>query len=85
MNLLKATLISQTPLSDLILNKTRQMNSKTVGFEPSQIQCFDNPNNKEMVLKAVIQKSTSKLLYVQAEEEFVELLFRILHTPWSWW
>ncbi|KAH6788979.1 hypothetical protein C2S51_003985 [Perilla frutescens var. frutescens] len=85
MNLLKASLISQTPLSDLLLNKTRQMNSLTVESELetsiNQIEKEENPNSKKMTLKVMIQKSTGKLLYAQAKEDFIEFLFSFLNIP----
>ncbi|KAL1560813.1 hypothetical protein AAHA92_10985 [Salvia divinorum] len=85
MSLLKASLISQTPLSDLILNKSRQANSVIVAFEPessfSHLEDEQNPDSKKMILKVVIQKSTSKLLYVQANDDFIEFLFSFLNIP----
>ncbi|XP_057777898.1 uncharacterized protein LOC130996617 [Salvia miltiorrhiza] len=79
MNLLKASLTSPTPLSDLILNKTIQMNSSTV---ESQLNIEEeNANSKALSLKVIIQKSTGKFLYAQAKEDFVEFLFSFLHIP----
>ncbi|KAH6812701.1 hypothetical protein C2S51_021719 [Perilla frutescens var. frutescens] len=83
MNLLKASLISQTPLSDLILSSKRQMNSITEKSKPeaSSHQVGEEeeaPNSKKMVLKVMVQKSTGKFLYAQAREDFVELIFSFL-------
>ncbi|KAG6419575.1 hypothetical protein SASPL_121797 [Salvia splendens] len=85
MSLLKASLISQTPLSDLILNKSRHANSVIVGFEPgasiNHLEDDQNPDSKKMILKVVIQKSTGTLLYAQANDDFVEFLFSFLNIP----
>ncbi|KAG6416974.1 hypothetical protein SASPL_124415 [Salvia splendens] len=86
MSLLKASLVSKTPLSDVILSKTRgAKNYITLGFEPeallNQIENEENPNSKKMVMKAVIQKSTGKLVYAQAKEDFVEFLSSFLYIP----
>ncbi|KAH6827120.1 hypothetical protein C2S53_004726 [Perilla frutescens var. hirtella] len=85
MNLLKASLISQTPLSDIILIRTRQMNSVVVEPEPEaslhKIEKEENPNSKKIILKVMIQKSTGKLLYAQAEADFVQFLLSFLSIP----
>ncbi|KAH6827118.1 hypothetical protein C2S53_004724 [Perilla frutescens var. hirtella] len=86
MNLLKASLISQTPLSDIILNKTRQMNNSIiVESEPEaslhHTEREENPKSKKMILKVTVHKSTGKLLYAQAEEDFVQFLFSFLNIP----
>ncbi|XP_057792660.1 uncharacterized protein LOC131009375 [Salvia miltiorrhiza] len=85
MSLLKASLISQTPFSDLILSKARHVNSVAVGSEPetsvNQIKNEDNTDSKKIVLKVMVQKSCGKLLYAQAEEDFVEFLFSLFNIP----
>ncbi|KAL1560815.1 hypothetical protein AAHA92_10987 [Salvia divinorum] len=85
MSLLKASLNSKTPLSDLILNKSRHTNLITVGFESetsfNQIENEQIPESKKMILKVVTQKSKGKLLYVQAKDDFVEFLFSFLSIP----
>ncbi|KAL1560817.1 hypothetical protein AAHA92_10989 [Salvia divinorum] len=59
-SLLKASLISQTPLSDIILSKTRGIKNSVFESETSlnQIENEQNPNSKKKTLKVVIQKST---------------------------
>lgn len=84
LSLLKASLVSSTPLSDLILNKTGKTNSVTVESEPKRLietEVQENPNSKKMSLKAMVQKSSGKLLYAQAEEDFVEFLFSFFNIP----
>ncbi|XP_057792657.1 uncharacterized protein LOC131009373 [Salvia miltiorrhiza] len=85
MSLLKASLISQAPFSDLILSKARHVNSVAVGSEPetslNQIKNEDNTDSKKIVLKVMVQKSCGKLLYAQAEEDFVEFLFSLFNIP----
>ncbi|KAH6780497.1 hypothetical protein C2S52_011734 [Perilla frutescens var. hirtella] len=85
MDLLKASLISSTPLSDIILNKTGEvMNTRKRKCESQRIMSLsdDNPNNsKKMKLKVMVQKSTNKLLYAEAEEDLVEFLFSLLAIP----
>ena len=84
MYLLKASLISQTPLSDVILNISRQTNL-TARFECetsfNQIENGQASDSKKMILKVVTQISTGKLLYAQAKDDFVDFLFSFLCVP----
>ncbi|KAH6827121.1 hypothetical protein C2S53_004727 [Perilla frutescens var. hirtella] len=86
MDLLKASLISSTPLSDIILNKTGL--TKSIKRELQEgITLSDHTenasasNSKKMILRVMLRKSTNKLLYAQAEEDFAELLFSFLIIP----
>lgn len=83
MSLLKASLVSQTPLSDLILNGKRQMNSPYKAETTSTREAVkeETSKSKEIILKMMVQKSSGKFLYAQAEEDFVELLFSFLVIP----
>ncbi|KAG6416977.1 hypothetical protein SASPL_124418 [Salvia splendens] len=88
MSLLKASLISKTPFSDVILCKAKGVkNFVIVGFEPetslNQIETKHGPNSEKMSLKVVIQKSTGKLLYAQGKEDFLDFLFSFLHIPFG--
>ncbi|XP_057792672.1 uncharacterized protein LOC131009383 [Salvia miltiorrhiza] len=86
MNLLLASLTSPTPLSDIILKKTRNTISAMPESKP-KIPLHDdaseeeNPNSKNLSLKLTIQKSTGKLLHAEAKKEFVEFLFSLLFIP----
>ncbi|XP_057792667.1 uncharacterized protein LOC131009377 [Salvia miltiorrhiza] len=83
MNLLMTSLTSPTPLSDVILNKTRQINTSILESPPllQNVAMEENPDFKKLSLKVMIQKSTGKFLYAQAKEEFIEFLFGLLHIP----
>ncbi|XP_057792642.1 uncharacterized protein LOC131009364 [Salvia miltiorrhiza] len=79
MKLFKASLTSPTPLSDLILNKTtaQMNNTPVVGSQQNE----DKRYYGDVSLNVIVQKSTGKLLCVQANEKFVESLFNLLSIP----
>ncbi|KAH6780500.1 hypothetical protein C2S52_011737 [Perilla frutescens var. hirtella] len=79
MDLLKASLISSTPLSDIVFKKTGEMRK----YEPNDQIGKESTSkySKKMILKVMVQKSTNKLLYAQAEEDFAEFLFSFLIIP----
>ncbi|EYU34002.1 hypothetical protein MIMGU_mgv1a021746mg [Erythranthe guttata] len=84
MDLLKASLLTSTPLSDLIVNKL-EADSGTSRSEPGILiraeekGATSNPN--KMLLNVMVQKSTNKLLFAQADEDFVDFLFSLLTIP----
>ncbi|KAK6134777.1 hypothetical protein DH2020_031447 [Rehmannia glutinosa] len=84
MDLLKGSLSFLTPLTDIILNKG-QIDSAIPCHEPGI--SFDNiekesmSDAKKMTLKVMVQKSTNKLMFAQAEEDFVDFLFSLLTIP----
>ncbi|XP_047940795.1 uncharacterized protein LOC125188099 [Salvia hispanica] len=77
--LLKASLTSPTPLSDVILSKTTPMDSTSIPM--NEISEEENPNSSSVSLKLVMQKSSGKLLYAQAKKDFVEFLFSLFTIP----
>ncbi|XP_047940794.1 uncharacterized protein LOC125188098 [Salvia hispanica] len=79
MKLLRASLMSPTPLSDVILIKTTPMDSTSIPL--NEISKEENPNSSSVSLKVVMQKSSGKLLYAQAKEDFVEFLFSLFTIP----
>ncbi|KAG8387032.1 hypothetical protein BUALT_Bualt03G0210900 [Buddleja alternifolia] len=86
MDLLKGSLFSRTPLTDLILNKRRPIDFDAEKSEPGSllhemVKEVANSNSKKMIVKVMIQKSTNKLLFAQAEEDFVDFLFGFLTIP----
>ncbi|XP_057793394.1 uncharacterized protein LOC131010016 [Salvia miltiorrhiza] len=81
LRLLKASLISPTPLSNLILNKASLVLDSEPKASVNQIEIQENPKSKNMVLKVVVRKSSGKFLYAQAEKDFVEFLFGLLFIP----
>ncbi|KAL3830425.1 hypothetical protein ACJIZ3_019227 [Penstemon smallii] len=83
MVLLKESLLSQTPLTDLILKKDQTHHSPSIKLEtlPENIKKETTCSAKKMMVKAIVQKSKSKLLFVEAEEDFVDFLFSLLTIP----
>ncbi|XP_057793385.1 uncharacterized protein LOC131010012 [Salvia miltiorrhiza] len=79
MDLLKASLTSPTPLSDLILRKKTK--SSTAAISMHEIVNEINPRCRNLSLKLMIRKSTGELLYAQAQEDFVEFLSGLLTIP----
>ncbi|KAL3635451.1 hypothetical protein CASFOL_019998 [Castilleja foliolosa] len=84
MELLKGSLLSETPLTDVILNKGL-LNSIAVKCETcilpvDQAVEQSSSTDKKMTVKAIIQESTNRLLFVEADGNFVDFLFSILFT-----
>ncbi|XP_047949718.1 uncharacterized protein LOC125195630 [Salvia hispanica] len=75
-----ASLISETPLSEVILKKTGQevklgkimLRAKNTESVPQE------SDKKQMILKMVINKSTKKLLFARGDKAIVDLLFSFL-------
>ncbi|KAL7086721.1 hypothetical protein ACP275_13G017900 [Erythranthe tilingii] len=84
MDLLMWSLISLTPLTDIILNK-RKIESIKRKFKPEtllhQLCKGTGSYYKSMKLKLMVQKSTNKLLFAQAENDFVNFLCSLLIVP----
>ncbi|EYU32397.1 hypothetical protein MIMGU_mgv1a025360mg, partial [Erythranthe guttata] len=82
MDLLKRCLVSRTPLSDIILNKGQVNDFAGLKFEPGilfhEMEKEASSNSKKMISRVHIQKSTNKVLFAQAEEDFVDLLCSFL-------
>ncbi|KAL3635474.1 hypothetical protein CASFOL_020021 [Castilleja foliolosa] len=83
-NLLKALLFSKTPLTDTILNKGQI--DYTWPFDPlnllPKVDKKDAKNScKKIDLKVIVQKSTNKLLFAQANANFINSLFSLLTIP----
>ncbi|CAA0833101.1 Unknown protein [Striga hermonthica] len=85
--------VSRTPLTDVIIGKA-QSNSEvfipnrvgkaqrnTGGFMPKTKEATVSNSEKMMILKIMIQKSTQKLLFAQAEDDFADFLFSLLTIP----
>ncbi|GER43105.1 hypothetical protein STAS_19943, partial [Striga asiatica] len=77
-DLLKGTLVSRTPLTDVIIGEA-QSNSRV--FIPKTEEATVSNSEKIMILKVMIQKSTQKLLFAQAEDDFADFLFSLLTIP----
>ncbi|KAL6529634.1 hypothetical protein OROGR_015257 [Orobanche gracilis] len=87
MDLLKGLFLAGTPLTDIIF-KERQVNRFVKRKTESRIplhnfekEANSDSNPKGMILKFTVQKSTSKLLFAQAEEDFVCFIFSLLAIP----
>ncbi|XP_057793386.1 uncharacterized protein LOC131010008 [Salvia miltiorrhiza] len=79
----EASLTSPTPLSDIILNKTTKIYpTLTCTVSQQQIAKEENTNSStNFSLKVMIQLSTGKVVYAQANKQFVEFLFSFLYIP----
>ncbi|KAH6799715.1 hypothetical protein C2S51_036199 [Perilla frutescens var. frutescens] len=86
MALLKEALISRNPLTALLLGGS-QMNLAAVKYERGNALLTQidkdsaSVNPTKMILKVMIQKSTFKLLFAQADSEFINFLFSLLTLP----
>ncbi|XP_047940805.1 uncharacterized protein LOC125188107 [Salvia hispanica] len=74
--LLVHSLTSMNPLSVVILGAHPESNKETQ-FTPNA----SNSISKGMNLKLIVQKYSNKLLYAEAEEDFVEFLFSLFMIP----
>ncbi|KAL7128790.1 hypothetical protein ABFS83_13G017900 [Erythranthe nasuta] len=87
MDLLKGSLFSRTPLSDIILKKRSHVEFVSTSSESEQeilsrnLEKEETSNSKKMVLKVVLQKSTNKILFAQSDEGFVDFLCSLLAIP----
>ncbi|KAK2972226.1 hypothetical protein RJ640_014284 [Escallonia rubra] len=83
LNLLRGSLLSKTPLTDLVRQGPFSCNivkSDTGKYLP-RITDSINTNCRRMAVKVLVQKSTKKALLAQVEEEFVDFLFSFLTIP----
>ncbi|XP_057793392.1 uncharacterized protein LOC131010014 [Salvia miltiorrhiza] len=79
-NLLKLSLISSTPLTDLVF-KNSEINSISPKIEPIHIVRGNINHAAKIILKVSLQKSTNKFLFGEAKVDFVEFLFSMLALP----
>ncbi|KAL3635461.1 hypothetical protein CASFOL_020008 [Castilleja foliolosa] len=88
MDLLKGSLdslLSESPLTDIILNKGL-LSSIAVKREKCILpvdQAVEQSsfNNKKITVKAIMQKSINRLLFVEADGNFVDFLFSLFTIP----
>ncbi|KAL1560797.1 hypothetical protein AAHA92_10969 [Salvia divinorum] len=73
--LLKLSLTSATPLTDMVLRKNTVQNPHFWCWVSAAI------DSRKMDLRAFLHKSTNKFLFAEATDEFVELLFSFLTVP----
>ncbi|KAL8031329.1 hypothetical protein ABFX02_13G017100 [Erythranthe guttata] len=86
MDLLKGSLLSRTPLTDIILGKQKmEYYDVKIKSEPGilchEIDKEENSYSKKMILKVMVQKSTNKLLFAQSNEDFVDFLCTLPAIP----
>lgn len=83
--MLKFSLISATPLTDLILKNDRK--GFTAGkpepgiFSRHAFKEAVSGNSKRMNLKVLLHKATNKFVFAEATDEFLEFLFSFLTIP----
>ncbi|KAH6780511.1 hypothetical protein C2S52_011748 [Perilla frutescens var. hirtella] len=83
MDLLKFSLISATPLTDLIM-KNGEKSYAAAKPEPGILLHHIKKgvaNSRKMVLKVRLEKSTNKFLFAEATNEFLEFVFSFLTVP----
>ncbi|MBA0677484.1 hypothetical protein Goari_018890 [Gossypium aridum] len=79
-NLLSHSLISKTTLTDVFLRKQTTMFVETVHARSSKYE-RDNRKRSKTRVKITLRKSDRKILYGEANEDFVDLLFSFLTIP----
>ncbi|CAA0808599.1 Protein of unknown function (DUF674 [Striga hermonthica] len=77
-DLLKGILVSRTPLTDVIIGKAV---SNSGVFIPKTEEATVSNSQKLMILKVMKQKSSQKLLFAQADDDFADFLFSLLMIP----
>ncbi|XP_058768051.1 uncharacterized protein LOC131641765 [Vicia villosa] len=79
LDLLKCSLLSKSPLTDLFLKKKISYSSP----EKSLFSCpgFESNSNIHITLNLIIRKSDGKVLYAQVQKDFVDLILSFLTFP----
>ncbi|XP_051138118.1 uncharacterized protein LOC127256258 [Andrographis paniculata] len=81
-DLLSKALLSQTPLTDLFVDDEKKQKMSYLGSTWKKLHIKPTQtNSKKIVVIAVVQKSTNKLLLVESESYFVDFLFSLLTVP----
>ncbi|XP_073277704.1 uncharacterized protein [Primulina huaijiensis] len=88
MELLKGSLVSKTPITDMV----HLISSTTAtSNEGKEFSAYDLPkskrrkhissDSKRITVKVLVQKSTNRFLLAQAHKDFIDLLFSLLAIP----
>ncbi|KAK7294687.1 hypothetical protein RJT34_17578 [Clitoria ternatea] len=79
-NLLKFSLISETPMTDFIFKKEQPLDkfSPQLQFDIAQVP---SDEGKQMLVKIQIRKSNGKIVFAEAEEDFADFIFSFLTFP----
>ncbi|KAK3031359.1 hypothetical protein RJ639_036067 [Escallonia herrerae] len=83
LNLLRWSLLSKTPLTNLVREGPYSCNiakSDTGRYLP-RLSDSINTDCRRMTVKVMVQKSNKKALFAQVEEDFVDFLFSFLTIP----
>ncbi|KAL6535903.1 hypothetical protein OROHE_012747 [Orobanche hederae] len=87
LELLKGSFRSRAPLTNLVLKNKTVSDSVAPKSEPGisflhhQTKKEETSNSTALVVKVIVQKSTTKLLFAEADEKFVDFLFSLLTIP----
>ncbi|KAL3635454.1 hypothetical protein CASFOL_020001 [Castilleja foliolosa] len=85
MDLLKGSLLSETPLTDIILNigvlNSIIVNCDTCVLPVEHAVEQSSSTDKKMTVKAIMQESTNRLILVEADGNFVDFLFSMFTVP----
>ncbi|KAL6529642.1 hypothetical protein OROGR_015265 [Orobanche gracilis] len=87
LDLLKGSFLSWAPLTNIVLKNNTVSDSVAPKSEPGisllhhQTKKEETANSTTLILKVIVQKSTRKLLFAEAEENFVDFLFSLLTIP----
>lgn len=76
MDLLKGSLLSEAPLTKTILHLSNNTNCVL-----EDLLDESSSNSKRMNVTAMMHKSTNMLLYVEADEDFVDFILGFLTIP----
>ncbi|RZB52750.1 uncharacterized protein LOC114395765 [Glycine soja] len=79
-DILKLSLLSKTPLTDFILEK-KDDNFNPINQPQIGIGEKSSDEGRKMDVKVLVRKSDSKILFVEAEADFADLLFSLLTLP----
>ncbi|XP_077225220.1 uncharacterized protein LOC143858451 [Tasmannia lanceolata] len=81
LDLLKCLLVSKTPLSDVFLSKretTYMVKVEQRDISPSQVGRVVGSGDKKISVKLMLSKSNDKVVYAEAGDDFIDLLFSFL-------
>lgn len=82
LDFLKRTLVSKFPLSGIFFQKTDSIeNSEFISEIPKIEDGLMDKESKKVKARIFVCKSSNKVLYAEAEEGFVNLLFSFLTIP----
>lgn len=84
--MLRRSLISDTPLTDLYLNKSDKEGAAVVQNKKDIVRLPKHENNaecnpKDIQLKLVLSKPDNKFLYAEVDKDMADLLFSFLTLP----